>query len=262
MPGTGRKTVRYGYAANPSRRRRRRRKGGSRRRGRRLHRRYGRRSSYRKNPGGMLIDLAKRAAPVLVGLFLARVATNKLGPRVPGISKLGQFQGPAVAIGTILLTHVLTKKVGKLAKYREKLMLGAGLNALEVLFQAFAPASVKAAIGMGDVYDRALGDYVRMGEYLHTGPDGAPIDDNLGDYVAVGDVEEELGDVEEELGVDEELGDSAGEGVSTTDLLKPVPTVDMLAPVPTRSFVRAVPKASEAFDNPSKLYRGIFANNC
>lgn len=212
----------------------------------------------------MLIDLAKRAAPVLIGLYGARVLVSKLGPRIPGVSRLGTFQGPALAIGAVLAVNLLTRKVGKLAKYRSELLLGTGLNALDSLIQTFAPASVKGMIGAGDVY-QALGDYVQtvgpMGDYMYAGS-GAPIDDELamGDYVAVGAVEEELGMVEEELGaVEEELGSVPG-GLSQSALLKTVPQQAFLAPVPDRSFVKAIPDATSSFDNPASLYRGIFAS--
>lgn len=215
----------------------------------------------------MLIDLAKRAAPVLIGLYGARLIVGKLGPRVPGVSRLGTFQAPALAIGAVLLVNFVTKKVGRLAKYRSELLLGTGLNALDTLINTFAPASVKGLIGAGDVYDRALGEYISMpgigggmGEYLHDGG-GIPIDDSaMGEYVAVGDVEEELGMVEEELGmmgVEEELGDIGG--VSRGALVRAVPSQSFLAPVPDRSFVRPVLPATAAFDNPRSLMRGIFA---
>lgn len=214
----------------------------------------------------MLLDLAKRAAPVLVGLYGARLIVGKLGPRIPGVSRLGTFQGPALAIGAVLLVNFVTKKVGKLAKYRNELLLGTGLNALDSLIQTFAPASVKGMIGAGDVY-QALGDYVQVGpggvgDYMYAGGGGAPIDDSIsmGEYVGVGDVDEELGMVEEELGmgIDEELGAIPG-GLSQDMLLKPVPQKTFLAPIPDRSFVRPVAPATQAFDNPASLYRGIFA---
>jgi hypothetical protein len=225
-----------------------------------VQKRYGRR--YRRNPGGMLIDLAKRAAPVLVGLYGARLIVSKIGPKVPGVSRLGTFQGPALAIGAVLLVNFVTKKVGKLAKYRSELLLGTGLNALDSLITTFAPASVKGMIGAGDVY-QALGDYVAlpganspgMGDYLYAGGGGPPINDDLamGEYVAMGDVEQELGMVEQDLGmmgVDEDLG----------GLVAPVPTIQTLAPVPDRSFVRPVLPAGDNYDNPATLYRGIFAS--
>jgi len=238
---------------NPRRRRRSRRRG--RRRSRRVHRRYGRKH-YRRNPGGMLIDLAKRAAPVLIGLYGARLLVTKVGPRIPLVSRLGTFQGPALAIGAVLFTNFITKKVGKLAKYRSELLLGTGLAALDSLISTFAPASIKSMIGVGDVYDRALlGEYVQMpvGEYIQA---------EMGEYVAVGGVEEELGTVEEELGmVEEELGGegSFGQGVSHAALLAPVPAQAYVTPVPTRSYVSPVPAATSAFDEARGLYRGIFA---
>jgi hypothetical protein len=247
--------------SNPGRRRRRK---STRRRSRRVHRRYGRRH-YRKNPGGMLIDLAKRAAPVLLGLYGARLLVSKLGPRVPMVNRLGALQNPALAVGAVLAVNFITKKVARLAKYRSELLLGTGLNMVDAIISAFAPASVKAAIGVGDVYDRALG------EYIHAGA-GQPAEDpamgeyvQMGEYVAVGGVEEELGAVEEELGmggVEEELGDqgSYGEGVERGAMLRPVQSQAMLEPVPTRSYTRNVPAATQAYDDMRDFYQGIFAS--
>lgn len=219
--------------------------------------RYGR---YRRNPGGMLVDLAKRAVPVLVGLYGTRFVANKLGAYVPGVSSLGAAQTPAIAIATVLLLNFATKKVAKLARYRSELMLGAGLAALDSLFQAFAPASVKAALGVGDVFDAGIGEYVEMGDYLAVGAD--PIDDDIAmsDYIAVGGdgVEEELG-LEEELGaVEEELGNDLLGGVSSTSLMRTVPTRKFLSPVPSRSFTRQIPKAGGMYDRPGSIYQGIF----
>lgn len=225
-----------------------------------MHRRYGRRH-YRKNPGGMLIDLAKRAAPVLLGLYGARLLVSKLGPRIPGVSRLGALQSPLLAVGAVLAINFVTKKVGRLAKYRSELLLGTGLNMVDTLIRAFAPDSVKAAIGVGD----GLGDYMYapgMGAYAED-PSRAMGDYvQMGEYVAIGDVEEELGTVDEELGaVEEELGDqgSWGEGVSQSAMLKPVPRAAYLEPVPTRSYLMPVPPATQAYDNPAGLYQGIFS---
>jgi hypothetical protein len=248
MPYTGRGRTVRGYAHNPRRRRRRSRRRSS----RRLHRRY-RRSTYRRNPGGMLIDLAKKAAPVLVGLYGARFLVQKLGPIVPFVSSLGAFSGPALAIGAVLATNYATKKVAVLAKHREPLMLGVGLAALDAFISAFAPASVKSMIGVGD----GLSDYIAVGDYVELG--ATPIDDNMtmSDYIAVGGVEEELG-IDEELGVDEELGNDLLGGVSSASMLKTVPTRNFLAPVPARSFTQPVPQATAQYDNAGGLYNGIF----
>lgn len=258
---TRRRTLKYGMTHNPPKRRRRRKaRRSSRRRGRRsLHRRYGSKRRYRKNPGGMLIDLAKQAAPVLVALYGSKMLVSKLGPMIPGVTSLGTMQGPVLAIGAVLGMNYATKKVAALAKYRGPLMLGTALAALDALFQAFAPASVKSMLGMGDVYS-SMGEYVAVGEYLSV--DGTPIDDDIamGDYVAVGSdgVEEELG-ISEELGVDEELGnDMLLGGVSQSSMLKQVPTKQFLQPVPARSFTKQIPAASAAYDSPGSMYQGVF----
>ncbi len=250
---------------NPTRRRKRRKSRRTVSRSRRAHRRYGKRH-YRKNPGNMLIDLAKQAAPILIGLYGARLFVSKIGPRIPGVSMLpASIQGPVLSIGTVLLVNYTTKKVAKLAKYRNALMLGAGLAALDSLIKSFAPASVKALIGVGDAYE-SMGEYVQMGEYMSVaGAD--PIDDDIAmsDYIAVGSdgVEEELGmGAFEELGAYEELGDdNLLGGVSQSSMLRQIPTKQFLQPVPARSFTRQIPSATENFDNPGRLYTGIFAGS-
>lgn len=209
----------------------------------------------RRNPGGMLIDMAKQAAPVLLGLYGARLITSKLGPMLP-LSALGTLQGPATSVAVLVGMHYLTKKVGALAKYRTPLMLGAALATLDNLFQAFAPASVKQLVGMS-----GMGEYVQMGEYMSV--DGTPIDDDIAmsDYIAVGadGVEQELGmGAEEELGVDEELGNDLLGGVSRSSMLAPVPTRQFLQPVPARSFTKQIPAAGGGYDNAGGLYQGVF----
>jgi hypothetical protein len=208
----------------------------------------------------MLVDLAKQALPVLAGLYGARLLANKVGPRLPGVSALGAFAGPAVAIGTVFGLNFLTKKVGALAKYRTGLMLGAGLAALDSLVTAFAPASVKGMLGVGDIYDQAMGEYVSVGDYIQMGAE--PIDDDIAmsDYIQVG-AEEELGAVEEELGmgVEEELGNDLLGGVSQSSLMKVVPSRKFLEPVPARSFTKDIRRAGQGYDNPNTLYQGIFA---
>lgn len=210
----------------------------------------------------MLIDLAKRAAPVLIGLYGARLLVSKLGPKIPGVSALGTFQGPALAIGTVLLTSYATKKVGALAKYRSEILLGTGLAALDALISAFAPASVKSMIGVGDVYDRALGEYVQMGEYIENVAGARPVNDGMGEYVQLTGAEEELG-LDEELGLEEELGlgdqGSYGEGVTHQDNLHAIPSQPYLTPVPQRSYVKPIGPASTMQDNPRSYYTGIFA---
>ena len=93
-----------------------------------MHRRYRVRANYRRNPGGMLIDLAKQAVPVLIGLYGTRFLVSQIGPMLP-LTSLGTFASPALAVGSVLLMNIATKKVGALAKHRDALMLGAGLAA-------------------------------------------------------------------------------------------------------------------------------------
>lgn len=247
MHGGGTKTIKM----NPGRRRRRR----SRRRGRAHgHRRYRRR--YRRNPGGFLIDLAKRALPVLFGFYGTRLLVNKVGPMIPGVSALGTLQGPVLAVAGVVGMDQLTKRVPFFAKHKTELMLGSMFSALDAVIQAFAPASVKQLVGMSD--------YVAVGDYFAVG--ATPLNDQMtmngmSDYIAVGGdgVEQELG-LEEELGVEEELGsDALLGGLTQGSLLQQVPSQRFLAPVPARSFTRGIPTAGGQYDNPDKLYAGIFS---
>jgi hypothetical protein len=208
----------------------------------------------------MLIDLAKRALPVLIGLYGTRLLVSKIGPMIPGVSALGTLQGPALAIGAVIGVNFLTQKVSALAKHRNELLLGAALSALDSLISAFAPASVKSMIGVGDIMDRGMGDYVQMGEYVGVG--ATPIDDDIAmsDYIAVGSdgVQEELG-LEEELGVEEELGnDLLGGMPGGAGIMKTIPGRQFLQPVPARSFTKQIPAAGGSYDNAGLLYNGVF----
>lgn len=239
---------------NPSRRRRRRRRTGRAHARRRVHRRYGKRR-YRKNPGGMLIDLAKQVVPVALGYIGANIVINRVGPMIPGVAALGSLQQPLLAVATTYLAHIGTKKVAVLAKHKNEIMLGAGLAMVKSLFQAFAPASVQSMVGMSD--------YVSMSDYVAVG--GAPPlreDFTLSDYVAVGGdgLEEELG-LTEELGVEEALGDARLGGLpgpTNGGLMKTVPTMAFMQPVPARSFTKPVPAAGGSYDNSNQVYTGIF----
>ncbi len=233
---------------NPGRRRKRR----SRRRGRRSYARRYRRRSYRRNPGGFLIDLAKKAVPVLLAFYGTRMFVSRIGPMIPGVASLGTLAGPVLSVGSVIGMNYATKKVAFLAKHKTELMLGSMGAALDSLIQAFAPASVKALVGMSDYV--AVGDYFSMG--------AIPLDDRMtmSDYVAVGGdgVEEELG-LEEELGVEEELGNDLLGGMPTgRGLLKTIPTQQFMQPIPARSFTRQIPAAGQQYDNPNQLYAGIF----
>jgi hypothetical protein len=251
---------------NPSRKRRRKGRK-SRRRGRRSHRRVHRRGrrasyrryrrgSYRRNPGGMLMDLAKKAGWALGGFYGTRFLVSRVAPMIPGVASLGTIAGPALAVAAVLGVNFATKKVAVLARHRNELLLGSALSALDSLFQAFAPASVKSLVGMSDyIAVGGMSDYIAMSGV-------PPINDSmtLSDYIAVGSdgVEEELG-LEEELGVEEELGnDLLGGMPGGASLMKRVPSQSFLAPIPARSFTKQIPAAGGSYDNPAQIYAGIF----
>lgn len=221
----------------------------------------------RSNPGiGGMVDVIKQVLPIALSLYGARAISGKLAGRIPGFDRIpSQFQGPAMAALLMFGAQFATKKVSFLAKHRFGILAGTGINLIDSVLSAFAPASVKSMFGLGDTYDDGLSDYVQVG--------ATPIDDNLtlSDYVEVGDyiqtdglgqIEEELG-LSEELGVEEELGDSLSRaylgGVSQSSMLRQVPTRPMLAAVPQRSFTRDVPEAGSNYDNSNRLYGGVFA---
>jgi hypothetical protein len=241
--------------ANPARRRRRKAKRNPARRTHRAHRRY------RRNPSvAGIMAMAKQALPVVLAMVGGRMIVNKIAPRIPGVDRLGRFQGPALSLGMLVLGEVATNKVKAIGKYKGAIMLGLGINLVtEVL--SMIP-QVKGFLGLGEgIYDRALSDYVTTSDYLTTG--AMPIDDDiaLSDYVTTGALEEELG-ISEELGVSEELGAiGAGTvhgGVSQTAMMKSVPGQSFMEEVPARSFSREVSHAGQGFDNPGALYAGIF----
>lgn len=226
------------------------------------------------------MGVLKQALPVAASLYGTRFLGGMFKTKLPGMDKLQiggrDFSGTAVAALLAFGAHMATKKVKPLKKYRQGIMIGAGINVIDNLLSAIAPDSVKAMMGLsGDgVYDRALSDYVEVGDYLQVG-NVPPIDDDiaLSDYIEVGDVEEDLGAVEAELGMLEQdlgleqaMGGAADPlsraklgGVARGSMLAPVGRQQLLAPVPARSFTKVVPEASAQYDNPKSLSTGIFA---
>lgn len=244
--------------------RRRRRKVGGRRRGRKRTRSSGRRRRYKRfgrlrgravyvrNPGQMLIQLAKRAVPIVLATIGAKAITSRIGPRIPMLDRLGTFQGPVLSILTVLGLNFATKKISFLAKHRDAILMGSAIAALHEVISTFAPASVKGMLGMGDTYTQALADYVATNDYEQ-------VADGMSDYVATGDMEQEMG-LDQELGFTQEMGDTYGQGGlgGARALLAPVPSQRFLAPVPSHSFTAPVPEVTDEYDNPRNLFTGIF----
>lgn len=217
----------------------------------------------RSNPGlvGGAMDVLKMALPVALSLYGARFISKQLAPRLPGFSSIpAAMQGPVMAGVMVVGAHFLTSKVRMLQKYRTGAMIGTGVNLVDALLGAIAPANIKAMFGVGDIYDNGLSDYVTMGDYMSV---GSPIDDDitLRDYIEVGAVQEELG-VEEELGLEEELGSSLDRaylgGTSSESMLRTVGQTSMIAAVPERSFTRDIRRAGSGYDKADVLYGGIF----
>lgn len=239
-----------------------------------------RRYKMRTNPGKAVIDSIKRAVPVVASIYGTRWLSQQAIPRIPGLDRLGGHVKPVGALLMLVGGAFLTKRVKFLSRWRNDILLGMGINVIDTALSTYMPASVKAQMGMlGDdenIYDRALGEYVQlgnadgMGEYVQLGNYVS----EMGEYVQLG-AEEELG-MEEELGIEEELGlagveygpaSQIGTGIGSNwgpvdrpgGLTRRVPRRAFAAPVPSRSFVKQVPEAGPGFDKLSRLYTGVFA---
>jgi hypothetical protein len=201
----------------------------------------------------------KQVLPIAGSLYAARLISGKLAGRIPGLGAIPEnMRSPALAVGLLVAGHFGTKKVKALRKHRYPIMIGLGLNAIDKLLSAFAPASVKEMVGVGE--------YVQIGDYYPA----PPLQDNitLAEYVAVDDYVQ-IGDMEQDLGMEMDLGlleagmgddfaDRHLGGVSRSSMTAPIGRMDYRAPVPARSFTKAVPHITDNFDNPDRLYTGIF----
>lgn len=211
----------------------------------------------RSNPGlqGFLSMFLKDVAPVAASLYVSRFVSGKVAANVPGLSSVpAQFQSPVLAVGVFAAGAFLSSKVAPLRKYRSQILLGFGLNVLDKIVSAFAPADVKAMIGLGTFYSP-------QGEYLQVG--ATPINDDiaLSEYLQVGQYFDSDGSgVYSDLGVEQDLGDwddrNLG-GVSNRSMLASVPGRSMLSAVPVRSFTKEVPGITGGFDD-AGVYTGMF----
>jgi hypothetical protein len=125
------------------------------------------------NPSNGMMDAVKQVLPIAGSFYVSKLIVNKLGdiPQVASLtSKLnvgGYPLGKPVLSGIILAgVHYGTKK-GGLAKHRTALMLGTALGLLDSIVSTFAPANVKALMGVGGY--GSLGEYVSTGEYVSSG---------------------------------------------------------------------------------------------
>lgn len=219
------------------------------------------RYKMRSNVQGGVVDAVKKAIPVAAAMYGGRVLARKVLPMVPGLSGLGKHAAP-VGSGLMLLAgSFATKKVALLRKHRQEVLMGLGLNFIEIVLTSYVPSNWLGAIGLsGDesIYDSAMGEYVDVGEYIDTGG----YEEEMGEYIEMG-AEEELGMMEEMgEGFEEALGGGGiGTGIGTQNsaMLKSVPRRAMTAAVPSRSFVRQVPKVGAGYDKLANLYTGIFS---
>lgn len=125
----------------------------------------------RKNPSlAIVTSPVKAALPIAAGLYASRFAANAIGPRVPGLSSLGQHAAPATAVGVLAVTSYVGPKVIKNQSTRMNVMLGMGISVIDTILKTYAPESLRAPIGVKDVYDDALNGlgapYQEMGNYV------------------------------------------------------------------------------------------------
>lgn len=214
--------------------------------------------------------MTQHVVPVVASLYVSRLISGKLSGRIPGMNSIpAQFRQPALAAILLGAGHLLTGKktpIKMLQKHRIGIMTGLGINLVDKILGAFAPENVKAMFGVSDsdIYGPSLEDYVSVNDYMSIG--ATPIDDDitLADYVQVGDYEEDLG-MEMDLGeMYSDMGSSGGfadrhlGGVHRNQMLGPVGHAPSRRAIPARSFQKPVPAFNADFDNPDRLYTGIF----
>lgn len=207
--------------------------------------------------GRGLMGAVKSALPVAGSLYLSRFLIGQFGGLVPFVGNLGSFARPALSGVWLAIAHFVGKKF--LPKYHGAIMMGAGLNLVDSLVSAFAPASVKGMFGLSDYI--SIGG---MGEYVQL--------PGMSDYIEVG-AEEDLGALEQELGLEQEMGDDNSPavaaasggltnplmgGITQGTLVSPIPSQSMVAAVPARSFTKQIPGVTQGFDKGDHLYTGIF----
>jgi hypothetical protein len=155
----------------------------------------------------------------------------------------------ASSVVNVLVMHLASGKVDGLKPYRTALLTGAGIQLVETMIDAFAPANVNALFdrpgGMGadlNVYEAALqddlgygmasdeellagvddmGEYLLpaeedMGEYLSTEEDMSEyvsLNDDMGEYVSLSGSEDELADeaINELMGAQDDLAEELTE---------------------------------------------------
>ena len=243
----------------------RRRSNPTRARKRRSAVRRRRSASRRRNPANGMMGIFKQAVPAVAALYGARVVGAALtaGPLAGVASKVPANMGPAAVAALLAFGgHVATKRVKFLKKHRAGIMTGLGINLIDKIVGAVAPADMKAKLGVGDVDVYGLSDYVAVNGYVDMS--GAPpIEDNiaLSEYVGIGDVEYDLGSFEQEMGMMQDMGVEMDLGADHTDFADrhlggfhrwqyraPVGQKKYLAPVPPRSFTAPVPHMTPAYD--------------
>lgn len=203
---------------------------------------YIKKHRMRANPlMGDLMAVGKAVIPVAASLYLTRFVTKNYGGSIPGLSSLGNFAQPALAAAFLVAAHFATDKVGFLKKHRAGIMIGVGINLVDSLFRALAPASVLTQVGLSDYIQ--IGPGAGIGEYITTG-----LETDMGEYIEVG-AEEDLGALQEEL------GDAAAQPAMTA----PVPQTAMVATVPNQSYTRTVNRPGPGFDKRDTVYTGLFA---
>jgi hypothetical protein len=185
------------------------------------------------------------------GAFVTGRLIGNLATRSGWFGGYEKYTPVGASVVNVLIMHLASGRVSGLQPYRTALLTGAGIQLVETVIDAFAPANVNALFdrpgGMGadlNVYEAALqddlgysgygmasdeellagvdmGEYLLpaeedMGEYLSTGEMGEYVslnDDDMGEYVAMSGSEDELADeaINELMGAQDDLAEELTE---------------------------------------------------
>lgn len=236
----------------------------------------------RRNPAKATgLEILKNAAAGTATFVTGRLVGN-LAARSGWFGGYERYVPVAASIANVLAVHMASAKVTGFAPYRAAMLTGAGIQLVEVLIDAFAPANVNALFdrpgGMGadlNVYEAALQDDLAsdadllaaagMGEYMLPAEDDLSEyllseepeddvaeyvalndDDDVAEYVALNDddmADEVLADMMGDDLADEALADDLADSALADDLADEV-LADAPAPPPAVVRARRLAKGS------------------
>ena len=127
------------------------------------------------------------AAAMFGSKFICGAITPFLASKLSGPLGDSKHVPPLAALGTLVLGGVVVPRVSQLAAYRTPVMVGLGLNAIDIVLRTYIPANYQAKLGMspvmnpsdpagtqGEVPVTPQGEYIQIGEYVQS---------ELGEYV-------------------------------------------------------------------------------